>query len=156
MTSAGITSGPSPSRPPGFRRRLWITIGVAVALILFFLGMWLNLHYTLPDAHEPTVKADAARAARVLEAHYSPILGPTVCTTRVLGHAGSALLVHGDCVSVRTDRSVASGPARIATDGDVRIARPGPSWDTDVKELLGFRLGNWYLNHEGSFSPPVG
>lgn len=151
MTSPDTESATPAARPPGFRKRLWITIGVAVALIVFFVGMWLNLHYTLPDVNDPAVKADAARAARSLEAYYVPTQGAVICTARLLDRSDGALLVHGDCVSTRTDRSVASGPARIGADGGVRVARPGPSWDAEVKDVLGFRLGNWYLNHKDSF-----
>lgn len=141
------------------RRTIGFTVG-ALLLVAFFVGIWLNTHYTPPDSSDPAVVADTARAVQVIERSFAQSTdGATTaaCAARLLDRDGAALLVHASCVA-RPGPTRWDGPYRIEADGSISTPALGADFTSEVKRLFGAGLGDWYLNHQGGFTdtrPPA-
>ena len=132
-------------------------------LILFvgtlFVGIWLNMHYEMPDRTDPAVIKETARAVTAIQRSVTATNGAKSarCSARLLKSEGGVAMVHASCALVPGPSAVA-GPFRVDPDGAVETAGDGDAFQNDVKRMFGSRLGDWYLNHANSFSyvrPPV-
>lgn len=126
-------------------------------LVLFvgtlFIGIWMNMHYELPNRTDPAVVQETARAVDAVQRYVTSANGARSarCSARLLKSDGGVAMVHAACDLVPGPSSLA-GPFRIDPDGVVETAGDGTAFQNDVKRMFGNRLGDWYLNHANSFS----
>lgn len=143
----------------GIGRRVTIMALIVLVIGSLFIGIWMNVHYELPDANDPAVVAETKRAITAIERYVTTRDGAKSarCAARLLERVGGAALVHAACTTIPGPSSSATA-YRVEADGTVSSPPPGDGFEAGVRRLFGRRLGDWYLNHTQSFGyvrPPT-
>ena len=139
---------PVPPRPP-HRKRTLIAVAALLAFGALVVGLWISVHYTLPNAKDPAVMRDVAQAERVIAAAAVASGRPgAVCRGWLLRRNNASLFTHANCAA--PDAADWSGVYEVRDDAVVTGLGADAS-DDQIRDLLGWRLGNWYLNHRKSF-----
>ena len=110
---------PRPARPP-YRKRTLIAVAALLAIGALVVGMWISVHYTLPNAEDPAVKRDVAQAERVIAAAAVVAGRPgAVCRGWLLRRSKASLFTHANCTA--PDAAEWSGVYEVRGVDDVPV-----------------------------------
>ena len=121
---------------------------VAVMLMLAFVSACSSRPVVLPDRADPEVKAEETRIATLLNANWTLLGEPSVCTVRLLGQQAGASFVWAKC-DARDSSTSASVPLRVVGP---KVNRPhdGAAFSDTVRELFTEDLANYVIANQGS------
>ena len=121
---------------------------VAAMLVLAFVSGCSSGPVVLPDRADPEVKAEETRIATLLNANWTLLGEPSVCTVRLLGQQSGASFVWAKC-DARNSSSSASVPPRVIGP-KVNRPRDGAAVSDSVRELFPEDLADYVIANQGS------